>query len=80
MNPLNPHVSSPTKHHVVRDELAGLHEHLRLLAELGAGLDGGAQHIPGGEVHHPVALVDGLALRPLAWGDSSRSARGAVGG
>ena len=50
---------------VVRDELAPIHDVLGLQPDRRTGLDRGAQHVAGGELHDPVLGDEALSLRPL---------------
>src|SRR3954447_7214916 len=51
---------------LVRDEVAGVHELLRLLAELGALADVGAEDVPGRDLRDPEVCGDEWGLRPLS--------------
>ncbi len=51
---------------LVGDQLAASHDALDLLAERRARGDGGAQHVAGGELHHPPGLHQTLGLSALA--------------
>ncbi len=53
-------------HDLVGDEAAALHDGFRLLADLGSGLDGGAQHVAGRELNQPAPLGKRLGLGSLA--------------
>ena len=50
---------------VVGDELAPVHDVLDLQSDRRTGLDRGAQHVAGGELHNPVFGDEALRLRPL---------------
>ena len=53
-------------HHVVGDQVAGVHQGARPQAQFGALGDGGAQHVTGGNVDRSVGLDEAHALRALA--------------
>ena len=51
---------------LVGDQLAGVHDGLGALADLGAGRDRGAQHVAGRELRNAVLLDQTLGLGALA--------------
>ena len=51
---------------VVADQAAGVHHLLGLHAQRRAGLDGGAQHVAGGDLRDAVLLADEGGLRAFA--------------
>lgn len=53
-------------HDLVRDQFAGIDDFLGHLADRGAGGDGSAEHIAGGEVTNLVAILDRGGLGALA--------------
>src|SRR6185437_12724570 len=52
-------------HDVVRHQLAGVHDRLRLLAQGRAGRALRAEHVAGGKLNHAVTLFEPLGLSPL---------------
>ena len=50
----------------VGNQLAGIHHRLGALADFGAGLDGGTQHVARRKLGYAVFFYQSLCLRPLA--------------
>ena len=59
-------VDDQVDHELVRHELAGVHEALRLQPQLGAVLDGRAQDVAGRHVRQPEVFLQAGGLRALA--------------
>ena len=51
---------------LVGDQLASIHDFLQLQAQWGAGLDGGTQHVTGGNLRNAEFLANELGLRAFA--------------